>query len=138
MNPHIAYKQQYSVSITRIDQVLALYDGAIDRLEQACAALEGADAKTALRHRVRAQLLVGGLASCLDLSRGELPINLLRLYEFAADSIREGTLEKLRGAINVLRILREGFQKIQPELARLERTGAIPGADSQGLLEVTA
>ena len=39
MNPYLAYKNSQNPAWTRIEMLLALYDGAIERLETAVAAL---------------------------------------------------------------------------------------------------
>jgi flagellin-specific chaperone FliS len=138
MNVHGAYQQQHSVDMSRIDQVLGLYDGAIERLEKAARAMGRFDEQAAQQELVHAKLFVGGIASGLDMGKGELPLNLMRLCEFAANCIAAGTLEKIEAALTVLRNLREGFQEIRPEAARLERSGAIPRVDSMRLLHVRA
>ena len=93
MNPYRAYQQQTSSHPTRIDMLLALYDATISRLEGGRLALEQQDQATAKALLARAQVLVGGLAAGVDIGQGEIPLNFLRLYEFALYSIRLGTVE---------------------------------------------
>jgi flagellin-specific chaperone FliS len=138
MNPYAAYAKPQSVDMTRIDMLLSLYDGAIEQLEQAVGALRKQEPNAAQPFLVRAQLIIGGLASGLNLGDGELPINMLRLFEFAADSIRIGNAERIEGSLNVLRTLREGFEEIRPQAIALERAGTIPPVDAVKLVSATA
>lgn len=138
MNPYQAYQQPSASGTTRIDLILGLYRVAIDRLERAQAALSKNDAAKAQQFRADAQLSITGLAGGLDLSQGEMNLNLLRLYEFVAECIEVGSSEMLDGALKVLRILQEGFEEIRPEALELERNGTIPSVDCVRLLHATA
>jgi flagellar protein FliS len=137
-NPYMAYQQQGTASLTRIDLILALHDGAIERLEQTLAALKQSAAAEVQLLLKKAELGVLGLANGLDLNGGELQDNLLRLYEFVTHCIKEGSPEKLESALEVLQTLRSGYQEIRPEAIRLEREGAIPSLDSVRLVQTTA
>src|SRR5581483_1394384 len=138
MNPYQAYSQSGTTGMTRVDMILALYDGAIRSIENARAALLENNASRAYPHLMNAQQFVAGLAAGLDLSQAEATVNLLRLFEFAAHCIASGSLEKLEGAAKVLKTLREGYQEIRPEAIRLERTGEIPPIQSSPLVRATA
>ncbi len=122
MNPYSTYMQQQTVGWTRIDLLLALFDGAIERLLKAREELERGDALAATSLLARAQLIVAELAAGIDLRHGELPRNLLRLYTFAAQRIQLGKTENIDEALHILNILREGMQGIREE-ARTARTG---------------
>src|SRR6516165_6688285 len=115
MNPRVAYGQQPKSNETRIDLLLDLFDGAIDRLSKARDAVADRDIAAATPLLVRAQVLVEGIASGVRTDQGDLSHNLLRLYEFAVSAIRKGDLESIDGALKVLRTLNEGFQAIRPE-----------------------
>jgi hypothetical protein len=67
-----------------------------------------------------------------------VPEHLARLYEFALHSISLGAATDVETALNVLRVLREGFREIRPIAARLEQSGAIPALDSGSIIEATA
>ena len=126
MNPYARLQQQSMPSWTRIDILLALYDGAIERCEQALAALDRRDETAARKLVDKARLIVMGLASGVVSDGDPVTTDILRLYEYVLQALERGGAEDVRGALNVLRILREGFQKIRPEAAELERAGAIP------------
>ncbi len=125
MNPYAKY-QQLTPSWTRIDMLLALYDGAVERGEQALAALERQDQAAARKLLVKARLIVMGLASGVIPDGDPVTTNMLRLYEFAQHALEQGSVEDVRGALKVLRILREGFQKVRPEVVALERRRGAP------------
>jgi flagellin-specific chaperone FliS len=126
MNPYAAYQQQTTPSWTRIDMLLALFDGGVERCEQALAARERQDDKEAKRLLLKARLIVCGLASGVIHDGDPVTTNILRLYEFCLHALDRGGAEDIQGAVKVLRILREGFQRIRPEAVNLERQGVIP------------
>jgi flagellin-specific chaperone FliS len=128
MTPLRTYSQQQGAAgWTRIDMLLALYDGLIDRLRQAVTALEANDAGTAGPMLMRAQTLVMELLAGVNPEAGDPSSrDLLRLYDFIANAIAQGDRRQLESAIRVLVTLREGFQGIRAEAAQLERDGVIP------------
>lgn len=134
MNHHLSYQQWRNPCWTRIDLLLALYDETIAQLQKALetATEHGAEAARPLLQRF--DLLLSGLVAGANPNGGELAVDFLRLYEFIAHCSQESSIVKLRAALNVLTMLREGLLGIREEAARLEREGAIPSADSQRLV----
>ena len=108
--------------------LLSLFDTACDRTEEAAAAMTRADEELARRSRARARLVVLGLWSGVD--EGGEGTNLVGLYQFVANALASGTLEQVRGSLEVLRTLREGFRGIRDEAIELERAGVIPPIDA--------
>jgi flagellin-specific chaperone FliS len=135
MNPYTKNQQQTVPSWTRIDMLLALFDGGVDRCEQALAALERQDHHAAKKLLVKARLIVMGLASGVIADGDPVTTTILQLYEYALHSLGQGGIEDVRGTLNVLRILRDGFQKIRPEAVALERSGAIPPINTTSTLQ---
>jgi flagellar protein FliS len=138
MSPYQAYQDQTSTGLPRIELLLTIYDGAIDRLERAKAAVERNDDAAAQPLLSAAKAIVTGLASSVDLSYGELPMNFLRLYEFVLFSLGEGDAKHLGAALQTLRTLREGLEGIRGEAIQLERSGVIPALDGSALVHQTA
>jgi flagellar biosynthetic protein FliS len=134
MNALHAYRQQQALSWTRIDMLLALYRGAIDRLERALAAIERADASTAKPLLLRAQRMVTELLAGIDLQYGDLPDRLAKLYTFVLRAIGQGTVEQIRSAISVLKTLQEGLEGIRDQAVNMERSGEIPPIDAGAAL----
>jgi flagellar secretion chaperone FliS len=138
VNPYVRYKQQTTPAWTRIDMLLALFDGGIERCEKGLAALERQDSRTAKHFLVKARLIVLGLASGVVPDGDPVTTTMLRLYEYAQHALGQGSAEDVRGALNVLRILREGFQKIRTEAVDLERRGLIPPINSTSTVQSLA
>ena len=138
MNPYATYQRQTAPSWTRIDMLLALFDGGIERCEQALAALERQDQRTAKNLLVKARLIVLGLASGVVLDGDPVTTTIVQLYEYAQHALGQGNVADVRGALNVLRILREGFQKIRSEAVDLERRGMIPPINTTSTLRALA
>ena len=137
MNPYRAYQQQAYSSWLRIDMLLALYDGAIAKLEAARTALTANDQPGARKILEQARLVLAGLVSAVDPNRGDLAAQFLRLYEFVNYAIGVGDLRNVDGALRVFRTLREGLEAIRPEAADLERRGEIPPADALPKVRLT-
>jgi flagellar protein FliS len=138
MNPYTKNQQQTVPSWTRIDMLLALFDGGVERCEQALAALERQDHAAAKKLLIKARLIVMGLASGVIADGDPVTTTILQLYEYALHSLAQGGIEGVRGTLNVLRILREGFQKIRPEAVELERSGVIPPINTTSTLQALA
>ena len=138
MNPLQIYQQQQDISLTRIDLLLALYDKAIGHLAQAQQVLEQQDYATATPLLLQAQLIVYALATGVDTQYGELPRNMLRLYEFVLYCLGCAEAEKVRDALRLLLILREGFGEIQQPARNLELSGKIPPVKSLPALRLSA
>jgi flagellin-specific chaperone FliS len=137
MNPHDTYRQQRAFGWTRIDMLLALYDGAMQRIEQAREAMERGDTPAAQPLLLRAQRIVVELHAGLDLRHGQLPHDFQRLYGFVLHALSAGTGRHLAAALDVLRTLRDGLAGIRDETVRLERSGTIPPVDQDRLLQAT-
>jgi flagellar protein FliS len=130
MNPYRAYQQQQNVpGWTRIDMLLALFDGAIERLDKVLVLNRQGDLVQGKPLLDRTRLIVGALISGMDGSGSETQTNLLRLYEFSLHCIDQGDESSLTAARNTLATLREGFQGIRAEAVQLERSGEISPID---------
>jgi flagellar secretion chaperone FliS len=128
MNPIRAYQQtQTKLDIpTRIDLLLALFDGACDRLARAKVALETGDQPEAIRWITRVQLIVMDLAAGVRTEAAdELGTNVLRLYEFVTNQLTHINIEAINSATSILSTLRDGFRGIREEAVNLEKTGQI-------------
>ncbi len=138
MNPYQIYQQQQDAGMTQIDLLLALYDKAIGHLSQAQQALQRQDCATATPLRVQAQMIVHALVIGVDLQYGELPQNLLRLYEFVLHCLGFNEVRKVEAALRILTILREGLAGIEQQARNLELSGKIPPLKVGHALQITA
>ena len=131
MNPLRAYTQhQTRTHSSRIDLLLALYDGAIERLEKAIFTLRNGDQTAALPLLLRAQAMVMEMSAGINLDAEDpSSINLMRLYEFFAHAIAKREVATLESVVKSMATLREGFRAIRAEALQLEHGGAIPSVD---------
>jgi flagellar protein FliS len=131
MNPYRTYRRpEPSTGWTRIDVLLALFDGALDRLDRADRALQSGDRAAALGALVKSQLIVAELAAGVRREGNDaVGPNLLRLYEFVSHQLREPARDRIAAARRVLVMLREGFQAVRTEAVELERNGLVPAAE---------
>jgi flagellar secretion chaperone FliS len=139
MNPYRAYQQQ-SAGWTRIELLLALYDGAIQRIEKALFLHQTQPSSTEIIPAIsKAQLIVSELATGVKVEvNPEMNVNLLRLYEFVVFRLQEATPQSLNDSLKILKTLREGFQEIRVEANQMERNGELVQADNLHMLTATA
>ena len=140
MNPYRNYRQSGpAAGSTRIELLLSLYDGALERLDQAETALKAGNPQGAVPHLIKAQLIVSALASGVRTGiNEEMATNMLRLYEFVVRQLATPDIQKIIDARMVLNNLRAGFDAIRDEAIQLERTGQIPPAEQMQLILTSA
>lgn len=125
--------------MSRIDLLLALYDGALARLTKAEMALTNGDVPVATPYMAKAQLIVGELAAGVRVEVDEENgANMLRLYEYAVNELRTPRLANVRNAKKVLATLREGFEAVREEANRLEKSGELVAAGRMQMVLETA
>jgi flagellar biosynthetic protein FliS len=139
VNPYDAYRQPVSAAATRIELLLALFDGAIERVSTALADLREGREGDARNRIARAQLIVSELSAGVRPEfNPELSVSILRLYEFVVHQLSLADLYSVTSALDVLRKLRAGFEAIRSEAIKLERTGQIPPLDSEQTVSAIA
>jgi flagellin-specific chaperone FliS len=122
-----AYGEQRANAWTRIEMLIAIYNGAIDRIDKAQAAVESDESAVVEEHRLAAQKLVMQLISGIDLQFGNLASQMHNLCIHVATELNHATPRSLSHCGNILRKLREGFEGIREEAIVLESNGDIPG-----------
>jgi flagellar protein FliS len=115
-----AYRNVETGTASSRSVVIRLYATAEARLGEAAERLaHGKDATDPLH---KAQTIVGGLLTALDLEAGDMARQLLQLYLFVLDRIesshRQGRDSGLASAAQVLGKLREGFEQMPADEAR--------------------
>lgn len=110
---------------TRIEMLLAAFDGIISRLEQAQPLLEENNIVHAQPLLLRSQQLVLALYEGIDLRYGQIPENMQKLYLFVLTCIGMGPKLDLPAALNVLRTIRGGLSSIRGSASEMERRGEL-------------
>lgn len=123
--------QQPAPNWTRIEMLLAAFDGVIQRLQAAQELIVANNSWKAQPLLLRAQRIVLELYSGLDLRHGEVPNNMGKLYLFVLHCIGLGESLNLPAAIEVLGIIRQGLNDIRETAKDLERRGQVPQAPSE-------
>lgn len=116
---------------TRIEMLLAAFEGTLVRLETAQALIEQGETERATPLLLTSQRLVLALYEGIDLRFGEIPANMQKLYLFVLGCIGVGEKLDLPAAINVLKIIQRGLQDIRQTANELERTGQLSPTPSQ-------
>lgn len=141
MNAYAKYNRPADpyAGLSRIDLLLALYDGALARLTKAEMALTNGDVPVATPYIAKAQLIVAELAAGVRIEVDEeMGANVLRLYEFVANELRTPRLANVRNAMKVLTTMREGFEGVREEANQLERSGELVNAGRMQMVLETA
>lgn len=129
------------VKWTRIEMLLAAFEGTITRLETAQSLIEQNELVRAQPLLLTAQRLVLALYEGIDLRYGEVPANMQKLYLFVLGCIGVGEKLDLPGAIKILKIIQGGLLDIKDSANELERQGQIspsPEADPTVLKHIVA
>ena len=119
-----AYQQQDTPNWSRIDMLIAAFDGVTSRLKKAGDHLKKNEELKAQVLLVRAQRIICELYAGLNLEHGEIPKNMRRIYLFVLSCIGLGDKLNLEAAIDAMSTIRSGFVDIREESVRLERSGA--------------
>lgn len=140
MNAYRKYQSaETSASWTRIDLLLALYDGALERLDNAEAALQSGDQYGAVSLISRVQLIIAELAAGVRIDvEPEMGTNMLRLYEYCTHELSHAEQASISHARQILVTLREGFEGIREEATAMERSGRLASGDQLRMVSAMA
>ncbi len=137
MNPYKAYQAQQEATAPRIEVLLQVYDRLRELLQQAHGHLAREDRAAAQPVLLRLRVAVAALAVGVDVSHGDLPENLVRLYQFVVHRLEAGQAQDVREALRVITTLHEGLEGIRGEALALERAGQIPALDREHTFQAT-
>ncbi len=110
--------------------LIVVYDQAVSALSEGARLLEQNRGAELPAVKLRAMKTLLAIAEGLNLQRGELPIQVLRLVVFALDQVRIESAEAWRSAESVISTLRAGFLEIQDDARKDEYEGRIPALDA--------
>ena len=115
---------------TRIEMLLAAFDGIIRCLEQAHGPV--AQNEVLRTHQLlSAQQLVLALYEGLDVRYGKIPENMQKLYLFVLSCIGMGPKLDIPAALNIMRTIRSGLNDIRDQANEMERRGDLSPAKDQ-------
>ena len=112
-----AYRQTETESRTPLELVVMLYDGALQHITAARAAMARGDAATGTRANSRALAIIGELQNTLDVERGgEVAKSLDELYRYLASCLVDASFRRdaapLEEAARILKPLRDAWSTI--------------------------
>jgi len=111
------YRQQQVQSCNPIELVVLLYDGALQSLDAARAAIERRDIRARQEATNRALSIIAELQCTLDMTRGgEIAASLDRLYSYANLRLLEATMNDDVAPVEEVQklfgILRDGWNQV--------------------------
>ncbi len=133
-----AYKNTQSTPLTRVEMLLALYDGALQKLSEVRTALAKQDRLAAEAALLRAQRIVLELYAGLNKDGSELTRNLAELYLFVLDRLTQSPTPDIDSAEQILTKLRASWQQIAPVAQEMEQRGEIPPVTDTHAFEASA
>ena len=102
------------------EKTLMLFDGAIRFIGVALQAITRSDYELKGKMISKAIAVVNGLKDCLDMSQGELPNNLLDLYDYIAEQLfqanRTSDIDAIEKSRGLLQTVRESWAKIPADM----------------------
>lgn len=116
---------QATPPMTRIELLVAAFDGIVTRIQQADDLMKRGQRIKADMLLCRAQRIVLELYSGVDIRYGEIPMNMKKLYLYVLGCIGMGRELDIPGAVSILGSIREGLQSIRDKAIDLERLGEI-------------
>ena len=125
MTPHQAYRRNAQSGWTRIEMLLAIYEGTIAALDDGLDSLNRNQKSEYPARQLRVSQLCLLLISGIDPVPPEEGSNLRELYVYCLDQISQPDVNTWTNARKVLVTLREGFQGIREQGIQLEAEGAI-------------
>ncbi len=108
---------------TRIEMLLAAFEGTISRLDAAQSLIEQGETLRAQPLLLTSQRLVLALYEGIDVRYGEIPLNMQKLYLFVLGCIGVGEKLDLLAALKVLKIIQSGLVDIKDTASEMERRG---------------
>ena len=119
-----AYAQP-AANWTRIEMLLAAFEGTISRLNVAQSLIEQGETMRAQPLLLTSQRLGLALYEGIDVRYGEIPVNMQKLYLFVLGCIGIGAELDLPAALKVLKIIQSGLQDIKVTANAMERRGEL-------------
>ncbi len=120
--------------------VVMLYNGAIQRVEQGKIAIAAGDLRKRHEHLIVAQEIVSELRGALDLSLGDVALNLNRVYEYLHHLLVQGNMKKdaksLDECLEHLRGLRDAWAEACTQPARAATPAPAPAHNVLGHMAV--
>ncbi len=112
--------------------LILVYNQAVATLNEGAALLAESPSAELGLVQLKAMRTLLAIAEGLNLAKGDLPIQVLRLVVFAIDQVATRSPEAWRSAAQVMDTLRGGFLEIQDQARSDEFEGRIPALDAVG------
>ncbi|MEO8538879.1 MAG: flagellar export chaperone FliS [bacterium] len=91
-NPYAAYRNVEATTADPVTLTTMLYDGCVKALKKAVLHMESGNREGYNNETNRAYLIIGELASTLDMSQGEIATSLASIYGYCMRLVVESTL----------------------------------------------
>jgi len=132
---HNAYKRVDVETASQGKLIVMLFNGAIQRAEEARRQIEKGRSDAVHNNLVRAQAIIGELRGALNMSAGELAYNLDRSYEYMQYLLIQANLRKeaapIVECIEHMSQMRDGWQELF-ERVRHEKVDRAPQMNLHG------
>ena len=118
MSAHQAYSGSRRHGWTRIDMLIALYQATLLTMDQVQVQLVSGSVQPATQVQLQRRLL--GILAGLDLSAGDLPMQIAQLVRWALSQLPTPDPQVWRQVIQSFRTICQAYETIRPEAAEQE------------------
>lgn len=133
------YSAYHTINIETSSQgklIIMLYNGAIQRAEEAKRQLDKGTCEDVHNNLVRAQDIIAELRGSLNMTAGEIARNLDRIYEYFQHLLIKANIRKEAGPIDecieLLVSMRNTWQELFNHLAKEEKSNSPPKINVHG------
>lgn len=127
MDPRLAYRRNTQSGWTRIEMLLAIYDGAINSIDSGIELMQQGRTQDYPAAQLRSVELCLLLISGIDVNASSTAVQIHQLCIFCLGQLKTMEIANWEDARSILATLREGFEAIREEGNDLESSGVIAG-----------
>jgi flagellar biosynthetic protein FliS len=136
--PLKTYEQNRTLGWTRIDLILAVFDGILRQLELARAKVEANDVPATDDLLARARIGISALAAGAGSGGNDLSANFASLYDYVLRRLSPADAGHISEALGIMDTLRTGFRAARGQARELERQGAVAPLGTQHIVQASA
>ena len=134
--PNEAYKQVGIETASQGKLIVMLFNGAIQRAEEAKRQMASNNTESVHNSLIRSQEIIGELRGALDMSTGEVAANLDRIYEYFQHLLVSANIRKdaelIDNCVELMTSLRDTWEEVFSKVATEESPRPAPVINPHG------
>ena len=134
--PNNAYKRVGVETASQGKLIVMLFNGAIQRAEEAKRHMSDTNTEKVHNNLIRAQEIIGELRGALDMSTGEVAANLDRIYEYFQHLLANANIRKdsalIDDCVELMTSIRDTWEEVFAKVAAEEPPKPAPAINPHG------